>query len=270
MTINQTARIHKSAIIESGAKIGKNVAIGPFSIIGPEVEINNNTTIGSSAIIQGKTKIGKNNRIFDQVIIGTHPQNTHYFNQGTKITIGNNNIIKEHTTIHLGTPESDAGTIIGNDCFFMVNSHIAHDCIVGNNVIIANNTPLGGVTKVGDGVFIGGNAAAHQYTTIGKYAMIAGLAAVIKDVPPFTTTALNPNAIFGINAVGLKRRNFKRTQMHKIRNILRFIYESKLEKSEIAQAIKKNYENDEITNEFINFLNTSTRQLAPYRKRGDK
>ena len=164
--------IDKTAIIDSKAKISTNVKIGAYTVIGPNVEISENTNIQNHVSITGCTKIGKNNKIYPFASIGNDPQDLKFKGERTTLEIGDNNLIREYVTINPGTIGGGSVTKIGNNCLFMVSSHIAHDCKVGNNVILANNGPLGGHAQVDNDVIIGGNSAVQQFTRIGKSAMI--------------------------------------------------------------------------------------------------
>jgi len=200
--------IHKTAIINDKAKIASSVNIGPYSVIGSNVEIGENVTIYSHVNISGNTKIGKNNKIYPFASIGNDPQDLKYNGEQTKLIIGDNNKIREYVTINPGTEAGGGITKIGNNCLFMISSHIAHDCQVGNNVIIANNVPLGGHVTIDDDVVIGGNSAVQQFTRIGKMAMIGGMTGVLNDVIPYGLSTGNRNSLQGINLIGLRRAKF--------------------------------------------------------------
>ena len=199
--------IHETAIIGLKAKISKNVKIGPYSIIGPNVEIGENTEIHSHVNISGYTKIGKNNKFYPFASIGNDPQDLKFGGEKTNLEIGDNNKIREYVTINPGTKGGGGLTKIGNNCLFMVSSHIAHDCFVGNNVILANNVPLGGHAHVDDYVIIGGNSAVQQFTRIGKSAMIGGMCGVVRDVIPYGIAHGNRSILQGLNLIGLRRKN---------------------------------------------------------------
>ena len=201
--------IHKTAILDSKAKISDNVKIGPYSVIGPDVEIGEGTVIESHVNITGYTKIGLNNKIYPFVSIGNDPQDLKYNGEKTKLEIGDNNKIREYVTINPGTVGGGGKTFIGNNCLFMISSHIAHDCQVGNNVIIANNVPLGGHAIIEDNVVIGGNSAVQQFTRIGKMAMIGGMTGVLHDVIPYGLSTGNRNSLQGLNLIGLRRAKFE-------------------------------------------------------------
>jgi len=200
--------IDKTAIIDSKAKLHKNVQIGAYCVIGPNVEIGENTIIQSHANISGNVKIGKGNKIFPFVSIN-EPQDLKYNSEETNLIIGDNNKIREYVTINPGTVGGGGKTIIGNNCLFMISSHIAHDCQVGNNVIIANNVPLGGHAIIEDSVVIGGNSAVQQFTRIGKMAMIGGMTGVLHDVIPYGLSTGNRNSLQGLNLIGLRRAKFE-------------------------------------------------------------
>ena len=200
--------IHSTAIIDPKAKIEKNVQVGPYSVIGPNVAIGKNTIIQSHVSITGNTIIGTDNKIYPFVSIND-PQDLKYNGESTNLIIGNNNKIREYVTINPGTTGGGGKTTIGNNCLFMISSHIAHDCQVGNNVIIANNVPLGGHAVIEDNVVIGGNSAVQQFTRIGKMAMIGGMTGVLHDVIPYGLSTGNRNSLQGLNLIGLRRAKFE-------------------------------------------------------------
>ena len=200
--------IHKTAIVDGQAKVSSSANIGPYSVIGPNVEIGENVIIHSHVNISGNTKIGNGNKIFPFASIGNDPQDLKYNGEETKLIIGNNNKIREYVTINPGTEGGGGLTKIGNDCLFMISSHVAHDCQVGNNVIIANNVPLGGHAIIEDNVVIGGNSAVQQFTRIGKMAMVGGMTGVLHDVIPYGLSIGNRNYLQGLNLIGLRRANF--------------------------------------------------------------
>ena len=201
--------IHKTAIVDNKAKVSNSANIGPYSVIGPNVEIGENVIIHSHVNISGNTKIGNGNKIYPFASIGNDPQDLKYNGEETKLVIGNNNKIREYVTINPGTVGGGGLTKIGNNCLFMISSHIAHDCHVGNNVIIANNVPLGGHVTIEDNVVIGGNSAVQQFTRIGKLAMIGGMTGVLHDVIPYGLSIGNRNYLHGLNLIGLRRVNLE-------------------------------------------------------------
>ena len=200
--------IDKTAIINQNAKVHSSVKIGPFTVIGPNVEIDENVVIHSHVNISGNTKIGKGNVFYPFASIGNDPQDLKYNGEDTSLIIGDNNKFREYVTVNPGTIGGGGITKIGNNCLFMISSHVAHDCNVGNNVIIANNVPLGGHVTLEDNVVIGGNAAVQQFTRIGQMAMIGGMTGVLHDVIPYGLSTGNRNSLQGLNLIGLRRAKY--------------------------------------------------------------
>ena len=190
--------IHSSSVIDKKAKLGNNIKIGPFCYVGPNVELQQDIKLISNVHIEEKTKIGKGTKGFPFASIGTMPQDLKFKGESNSVLIGENNIIREYVTINPGTEGGGSETVIGNNCLFMISSHIAHDCKVGNNVVIANNVPLGGHVTIEDSVVFGGNSAVQQFTRIGRLAMIGGMTGVLKDVIPFGLSFGNRNHLRGI------------------------------------------------------------------------
>ncbi len=201
--------IDKTAIIDSNAKIHSTVKIGPYTVIGPNVEIGENVIIHSHVNISGNTKIGKSNIFYPFASIGNDPQDLKYNGEKTLLEIGDKNKFREYVTVNPGTVGGGGLTKIGNNCLFMISSHIAHDCNVGNNVIIANNVPLGGHVTIENNVVIGGNSAVQQFTRIGEMAMIGGMTGVLHDVIPYGLSVGNRNYLQGLNLIGLRRANYE-------------------------------------------------------------
>jgi len=245
--------IHKTAIVDPKARISSTVKIGPFSIIGPNVEINDNTEIQSHVSIMGNTIIGKDNKIYSFSSIGNDPQDLKYRGEDTKLEIGDNNKIREYVTINPGTQGGGGLTKIGNNCLFMVSSHIAHDCMVGNNVILANNVPLGGHAEIQDNVIIGGNSAVQQFTRVGKFAMIGGMCGVVKDVIPYGIAHGNRSILHGLNLIGLRRKNISNKEIMILSDAYKEIFKTEnltQNLNNLSTDLKKN----ELVIEVVNFL----------------
>ena len=244
--------IHNSSIVSKNAKIGKNVIIGPFCYIGESVELRDNVELISSVHIEGNTMIGKGTKIFPFASIGTSPQDLKYNNEPNSLIIGENNTIREYVTINPGTEGGGGKTIIGNNCLFMISSHVAHDCKVGNNVIIANNVPLGGHVTIEDSVVIGGNSAVQQFTRIGRLAMIGGMTGVLKDVIPFGLSVGNRNHLQGLNLIGL-RRNYENKKIIELDKAYKAIFASKNFHQNL-EKINNTFKENELVNEVVNFI----------------
>ncbi len=227
--------IDKTAIIDPKAKISNNVKIGPYSVIGPNVEIGEGTIVQSHVNITGDTKIGLNNKIYPFASIGNDPQDLKFKGEETKLEIGDNNKIREYVTINPGTEGGGRLTKIGNNCLFMVSAHIAHDCLVGDNVILANNVPLGGHAHVDDNAIIGGNSAVQQFTRVGKFAMIGGMCGVVRDVIPYGIAHGNRSVLQGLNLIGLRRKEIPNKEIIKL-----------------SDAYKEIFKNENLTENLIN------------------
>ena len=245
--------IHNSSVISKKAKIGNNVKIGPFCNIGDSVQLDDGVELISNVHIEGNTKIGKETKIFPFASIGTAPQDLKYNNEPNNLVIGKRNTIREYVTINPGTAGGGGQTIIGNDCLFMISSHIAHDCKVGNNVIIANNVPLGGHVVVEDMVVIGGNSAVQQFTRIGRLAMIGGMTGVLKDVIPFGLSIGNRNHLQGLNLIGLRRKNYENKKIMELNKAYNEIFSSK-NLHENLSKINGEFKDNELVEEIINFI----------------
>ena len=245
--------IHKTVIIDTKTKIDSNVSIGPYSVIGPDVEIGEGTIIHSHVNISGHTKIGKKNKIYPFASIGNDPQDLKYNGEETKLIIGDKNIVREYVTINPGTVGDVGKTIIGNNCLFMISSHVAHDCLVGNNVIIANNVPLGGHVIVEDNVVIGGNSAVQQFTRIGKMAMIGGMTGVLNDVIPYGLSTGNRNFLQGLNLIGLRRAKFENKEILGLSKAYKEIFATKNLTENISKLNGSSQENF-LVKEVIEFI----------------
>jgi UDP-N-acetylglucosamine acyltransferase len=245
--------IHKTCIIDKNAKISKNVKIGPYSVIGPNVEIGEDVEIYSHVNIDGYTKIGSKTKIYPFASIGTDPQDLKFKGEKNNLVIGSNNIIREYVTINPGTEGGGRATRIGNNCLFMISSHIAHDCIVGNNVVVANNVPLGGHAIIEDSVIIGGNSAVQQFTRIGRLAMIGGMTGVLTDVIPFGLSFGNRNYLKGLNLIGLRRHKYANKEILDLGNAYKKIFlPGNLHEN--VNKINGEYKENDLIKEVTNFI----------------
>ncbi len=245
--------IHKSSVIDKKAKISKGVKIGPFCFVGPNVKLEENVELVSNVHIEGNTSIGKGTKIFPFASIGTQPQDLKYKGEKNTLEIGENNLIREYVTINPGTAGDKLKTSIGNNCLFMISSHIAHDCVIGNNVVIANNVPLGGHVTVEDSVVIGGNSAVQQFTRIGRLAMIGGMTGVLKDVIPFGLSIGNRNFLQGINLIGLRRHKYDNKKIIGLDKAFKDIFASK-NLHENLDKINGEFKENELVSEVIKFI----------------
>ncbi|MEJ5165955.1 MAG: acyl-ACP--UDP-N-acetylglucosamine O-acyltransferase [Thermoanaerobaculia bacterium] len=254
------SKIHSTAIISNKARISDNVEIGPYCIVGDDVEIGEGTVLLSFVQIERWTKIGKNNKIYGPSHIGFAPQDLTYKGEETFLEIGDENTIREYTTIHRGTKKGGGITRIGNKNFFMAYSHIAHDCQVGNNIIFANCGTLAGHVEVEDFSTIGAFSAIHQFCKVGKYAFLGGFTVATQDVLPFCrTVGSRPAKNYGINVIGLRRLGFSEERIEKLKKLFRILFQSKLLFSEAIKKAEEEMERDEDIEYFLNFIKTSKR-----------
>ncbi len=228
--------ISSLSIIDKSAKLSKDVVVEAFSIIGPDVEIGCGTWIGPHVIIKGPTKIGENNKIYQFSSIGAECQDKKYNGEPTTLTIGDNNIFRESCTVHRGTAHGRSTTTIGSYNLFMVNSHVAHDCVIGNNVVFSNGVSIAGHVEVQDHVNLSGFVGVNQFCNIGSYSFAAGGALIIKDVMPYVIVAGHPAKTCGINVVGLERNNFDPDTIANIRQAYKIVF---ISSKTVLEAIDK-------------------------------
>lgn len=219
--------IHQTAVIEDGAQIDPSAEIGPFCYISSKAKIGANCKLIARVTILGDTTLGEGNVVFPGACLGGGPQDHgNEFQPDAKLIIGNNNVIRENVTMHAGTPKEELTTRVGSDGMFMVNSHIAHDCVVGDHVIMTNNAVIGGHVRLGDGVIMGGNSAVHQFCRIGRKAMIGGMTGVARDVIPFAMVTGDRGKLRGLNVIGLKRSGYDEHTVKSVTRAYMYIFKS--------------------------------------------
>ena len=229
--------IHQTAIIDSTSNIAENITIGPYTVIGANVSIDSGTIIGPHVTINGATTIGKNNRIYQFSSIGEDPQDKKYAGEKSFLEIGNNNEIREFTTIHRGTIQDNNITIIGSNNLLMAYTHVAHDCVIADDVILANAASLGGHVHLGNNAILGGFSIVHQFCHLGEHCFSAMGSVITKDVPPYVMVGGMPTKARGINSVGLDRRGFSQDDILNIKRAYKVLYKSGLKLSEATAQI---------------------------------
>ncbi|MBO5443526.1 MAG: acyl-ACP--UDP-N-acetylglucosamine O-acyltransferase [Alphaproteobacteria bacterium] len=248
--------IHPTAVVEDGAQIAASAKIGPLCWISSRAKIGENVQLLGRVTVMGDTTIGEGTIVFPGAVLGAGPQDHgNEFKSEAKLIIGKNNIIRENVTMHAGTPKEHFTTTVGNDCMFMINSHVAHDCVVGNNVIMTNNAVIGGHVRVGDGAILGGNCAVHQFCRIGRKAMIGGLSGVDRDVIPFGIVVGERGKLRGLNVIGLKRSGFEESVIKAITRAYMYIFKGKEDNfvTRLEKAHEK-YKDNEMIMEQIKFI----------------
>ena len=246
--------IHRTAIIDTKAKISSTVNVGPYSVIGPNVEIGDNVVIQSHVNITGHTIIGKNNNIYPFASIGNDPQDMKYKFEKTELIIGDNNTIREYSTINPGTIQGGGITRLGNNNLIMISAHIAHDCNVGNNIVIANSAAIAGHAQIDDYVVIGGNCGVQQFVRIGKMAMIGGMTGVSRDVIPYGLSTGNRNYLNGINIVGLRRGNVPNKNIIGLTEAYKDIFKT-ANLTENLSRLNGQFKENSLVNEVLEFIN---------------
>ncbi len=231
------ATIHPTALVDAGATLADDVAIGPYSIVAAGATIGAGTVIGPHVVIAGRTTIGARNRIFQFASVGEIPQDRKYGGEATTTTIGDDNVVREFVTIHAGTAQDRGVTTIGNGNWFLAYTHVAHDCVVGNSTTFSNNAQIAGHVTIGDWAVLGAYAGVHQFCRIGAHAMLAAGAIVLQDVPPYVTVAGYPAKPAGTNSEGLRRRGFSAADITTVKRAYRTLYRNGLSLDAAREAL---------------------------------
>ncbi len=254
--------IHPTAVIHKEAEVGKGTRIGPYAVIGNRVRLGEQCEIGSHVVVDGDTRIGDRCRLFPFVSIGMEPQDLKYRGEPTRIEIGDGNKFREYVTVHLGTAGGGGITKVGNDNLIMAYSHIAHDCLVGNSTVLANGATLAGHVQVEDFATIGAFSGLHQFCRVGRYAYIGGYSVVTKDALPYVLTVGNRARIFGINVIGLRRRNFSPATVKILQDSYRTLFQKKIPFRRALETVERKYGREADVAYLLEFIQTSSRGIA--------
>jgi len=254
-------KIHPTAIVDPKANLAEGVTVGPYSIIDADVTIGEGTTIGPHCVVTGHTLMGKRNKVFTGAVIGSQPQDVKYNGERTFLEIGDDNYIREYVTINPGTGEGTK-TIIGNDNWLMIQTHVGHNCLVGNHVKLANLATLGGHVVVDDYATIGGVTPIHQFVHIGKHVMIGGGFRAVQDVVPYMMAGDEPLRIIGLNQVGLERNGFSKETIELLKKAHKIIFRTNLTLKEAIAALSTDFPQTDEIKYLIEFLNTSSRGIV--------
>lgn len=253
--------IDPRAVIDSKAELAEDVKVGPFSIIGPDVQIEAGTEISPHVVIKGPTSIGKDNVIYQFTSIGEDPQDKKYADEITRLEIGDRNIIREFCTMHRGTLQDQGVTKIGDDNLFMAYTHVAHDCDIGDHVIMANGASIAGHVHVGDHAILGGFTLVHQFTQIGEFSFSAMGSAITQDIPPFVMVGGRPTRPHGINSVGMERNGKSPEVIRQIRQAYKILYKNNLRLEDAIEEMEGMAgESNELSN-MVSFLRNVTRGI---------
>jgi UDP-N-acetylglucosamine acyltransferase len=265
MSRSPSARVHPTALVAPEAVIGDHVDIGAYAILEGPVTVGADCIVRPHACLYGPLTLGRGNTVFSGAILGEQPQHVKYNGEPTALVIGDGNIFREHVTIHRGTTHS-MKTSIGNHNFFMVNSHVAHDCVISDRCILTNGALLAGHCVLEDGVIISGNSVVHQFSRLGRLSMLCGISATSKDIPPFIMQQGGDNVV-GVNLIGMKRAGMAREQIHAVREAFRILYREGLILPAAVAKLDKEFGQVDVIQEMIHFLRGCTKGINPMRGR---
>lgn len=264
------AAIHATAIIEDGAKLAADVVVGPYCVIGPEVEIGAGTQLKSHVVVMGRTRIGSNNQIFPFASLGSAPQDLKYKGETSELIIGDHNVIREHATLNPGTETGGMLTKVGNHNLLMVGAHVAHDCQIGDHCILVNNATLAGHVVMEDYAILGGLSACHQFVRIGRHAMVGGMSGVEADVIPFGMVMGNRARLEGLNLVGLRRHQFPKEEINALRHAFDQLFAEEGTLESRQQKVEAEFQGSVLVGEVLAFLRAKSdrRFCMPEKRRG--
>ncbi|MDA7979043.1 MAG: acyl-ACP--UDP-N-acetylglucosamine O-acyltransferase [Pirellulales bacterium] len=251
-----TQHISPHASIDSSAEIAADVEIGPFCVVGPQARIGQGTRLANNVTIMGKVTIGRENHLYPGVVIGGEPQDISYRGEPTEVVVGDNNVFRESVTVNRGTAKDTGITTIGNRCYFMACSHVAHDCHLGSGIVIANGTMLGGHVHVDDCATLSGAVAVHHFATIGAYSFVSGLSRVLHDVPPYMLAEGFPCRPRCINVVALKRNGFSQGSIAALAEAHRLIYRAKVGLDHAREILRGNDKLVSHVSHLLSFIQT--------------
>lgn len=264
------AKVHSTAVIEDGARIGADVEIGPFCVIGRDVAVGEGSVLHSHVVVAGNTTIGTNARIYPFASVGSQPQDLKFQGELTRLEIGDNVTIRENTTLNPGTEGGGGVTRLGNHVHILAGAHVAHDCLIGDHVIMVNNVMLAGHCVVGSHAILGGGSGFHQFVRVGPHAFVGAMSAVAADVIPYGMVLGNRARLTGLNIVGLKRRGFSRDEIHGLRQAYRLLFANEGTLRERADDVARSYAGQPLVEEILDFIRAaSDRQLCTPSNDGD-
>src|SRR5215813_11167095 len=259
---NSSPQIHPTAIISSGAQMGRDCVIGPYVVIGDEVVLGNGVVIDSHCAIDGRTQIGDESHVYPFASIGLPPQDLKFAGEESETVIGSRTRIREFVTVHRGTVGGGGITKIGDDCFLMAQAHVAHDCLIGNGVIMANAATLAGHVIVDDGANIGAYSGVHQFCRVGREAYVGGYSVVVKDALPFALTVGNHARCYGLNKVGVRRRGYSEETIAALHHAFHLLLSSKLNTTQAIERIRQEVKNIPEVDQLVQFVETSQRGVV--------
>ena len=254
------AYIHPTAVVEPGARLAETARIGPYCVVGSEVELQDGVELVSHVVAAGRTVVGAETRVFPFASIGHQPQDLKYQGEKSRLEIGRRNIVREHVTMNPGTAGGGMLTRVGDGCLFMVGAHVAHDCRLGDNVIMANNATLAGHVAIGDFAILGGLSAVHQFVRVGKHAMIGGVTGVERDVIPYGQVVGDRARLVGLNIVGMQRRGFSRDQVQALRTAYQMLFGEAGTLAERVDEVARQFVDVEAVRDIVEFIRADSQR----------
>lgn len=255
--------VHSTAIVDPGARLGSQVEVGPFCVIGPEVSVGDGCQLHSHVVVHGRTSLGANCQVFPFASLGHQPQDLKFKGEQSRLVIGDRNVIREGVTMNPGTEGGGLVTQIGSDCLFMAYAHVAHDCRIGDHVILANAATLGGHCEVGEHAILGGLSAAHQFVRIGAYGFLGGLSGADLDIIPFGMQIGIRSGLAGLNLVGMKRQGFAREEIQDLRKAYKLLFAGEGTLAERTAAVADGFPDSACVKRVVDFIRADTsRSLA--------
>jgi UDP-N-acetylglucosamine acyltransferase len=265
MPIRPSARVHPTAVVSAEADLADDVEVGPFVVIEGPVRLGTGCVVRPHAHLIGPLTMGRGNKVYSGAVLGERPQHLRYNDEPTGVEVGDDNVFREHVTVHRGTSQSWK-TVIGNRNFFMAGAHVAHDCRVGNNCILANGALLGGHCHVEDGVFLSGNSAVHQFVRVGRLALLGGASGSSKDIPPFAIQQYI-NILCGVNVIGMRRAGMSGAQIDAVRRAYHVIFRQGLTMPNALARTERELGSVDVVRELVDFIRRSTRGVSSMRDR---
>lgn len=265
MSFPRNCRIHPTAVVDPRVELADDVEVGALAILEGRVRLGPGCVVRPGAYLIGPLTLGRDNIVHSGAVLGDRPQHLKYRDEPTTLEVGDGNIFREHVTVHRGTTHSGR-TLIGNNNFFMVNSHVAHDCVIGNRCIFTNGSLLAGHCVVEDNVILSGNAAVQQFVRVGRLALLGGLSASTRDIPPFVIQQGIDN-VQGVNVIGMKRAGCSAEQINAVRQAFRVLFREGLPLPAALAKLERDLGAVDVVREMIDFLHGCTRGISPMRSR---
>ncbi len=257
------SQVHEQAIVASGAKVAANVRVGPYAIVGEDVELGEGCVLHPHAVVQGPSKIGCNNVFYPFCVVGGDPQDLRFRGEKTALSVGDGNTFREYVTITRGTPGGGGKTTLGSGSLFLASSHVGHDCHVGDHTLFVNGATLAGHVTVEDYATIGFQSPVHQFCRIGRYAYIGASTVITQDVPPFSRVVTGRETkSYGVNTIGLERKGFGEERLKILTRAFRLLLRSKMNTTQALAEMRKSLGESEDVQELIRFIEAAERGIV--------